>query len=155
MTILGYLASIESDKCTFKASPSFAWLRGGRLTKYSLSFSNTWSRSSFQAYDFCNTLKNGKHLSDKPIEEAICPVSFCTSFMLRGGNMSIMACIFSELAFIPLSKTMKARNLPDSTPRAHFIGFNFILYRHKMVKASRRSSKWCSGSLLLMSKSSM
>jgi len=31
---------------------------------------------------------------------------------------------------------MKPRNFPDATPKAHLLGFNFILYRLSVSKVS-------------------
>lgn len=46
--------------------------------------------------------------------------------MFWGGFISMIALIFSMLASIPLSNTMKPRNLPKSTSKAHLVRFNCI-----------------------------
>ena len=42
--------------------------------------------------------------------------------------MSSIAWILSRFALIPLCETIKPRNFPDDTPKAHLLGFNFMLY---------------------------
>ena len=56
------------------------------------------------------------------------PVSDWTSLIFYGGFISNIAWILLELASIPLCETIKPRNFPDDTPKAHLLGFNFMLY---------------------------
>ena len=41
--------------------------------------------------------------------------------------MSSTVFILSEFAFIPRLLTMKPKNFPAETPKAHLVGFNFML----------------------------
>ena len=56
------------------------------------------------------------------------PVSDWTSLIFYGGFISNIAWILLGLASIPLCETIKPRNFPDDTPKAHLLGFNFMLY---------------------------
>ena len=47
-----------------------------------------------------------------------------------------IAWILSGFASIPLCETIKPRNFPDVTLKAHLPGFNFILYRLSVSKVS-------------------
>ena len=49
------------------------------------------------------------------------------SLMFDGGNISSMAFILFRFASIPQLLTMKPKNFPAETPKAHLAGFNFIL----------------------------
>ena len=49
------------------------------------------------------------------------------SLMFKGGNMSSTAFILSRFASIPRLLTIKPKNFPAETPKAHLAGFNFIL----------------------------
>ena len=62
-----------------------------------------------------------------------------------------MARTFSKFAFISLWDTMNPRNFPETTPKMHLLGFNFIWYCLSVVNVSLRSSRWAGSSLLLMS----
>ena len=55
------------------------------------------------------------------------PVRRCTSFIPEGDGMSSTAFILSGLASIPRWFTMKPRNFPVDTPKAHLAGFSFML----------------------------
>ena len=48
------------------------------------------------------------------------------SLMFEGGSMSSMAFILSGLASIPRLLTIKPKNFPAETSKAHLAGFNFI-----------------------------
>ena len=37
---------------------------------------------------------------------------------------------------------MNPKNFPEATAKTHFVGFNFILYLHSVLKVSLRLSKW-------------
>ena len=41
--------------------------------------------------------------------------------------MSSTTFILSGFAFIPRLLTMKSKNFPTETPKAHLVGFNFML----------------------------
>ena len=51
-------------------------------------------------------------------------------------GMSSTTFILSGFASIPLLLTMKPRNFPAETPKAHLAGFSFILYSLKIWNAS-------------------
>ena len=59
---------------------------------------------------------------------AIRPVSCCTSFTDVGLRMAIIATHLSGFASIPLLVSKKPKNLPVSTPKTHFSGFNLRRY---------------------------
>ena len=48
--------------------------------------------------------------------------------MFDGGGMSRTAFILSGFAYIPRLLTIKPKNFPVETLKAHLAGFNFILY---------------------------
>lgn len=50
------------------------------------------------------------------------PVKHRTSFGLVGDYMSIKACIFLGLASMAIWVTMRPKNLPLLTPKAHLVG---------------------------------
>jgi hypothetical protein len=56
---------------------------------------------------------------------AIYPVSFCTSMIVAGASMSVMAVIFTGLASIPRLLTMNLSKFPNGTPNMHFVGLSF------------------------------
>ena len=58
--------------------------------------------------------------------------------MPDGDGMSSTAFILSGFASIPRLLTMKPRNFPAETPKAHLVGFNFILYSLKIWNTSDR-----------------
>ena len=58
--------------------------------------------------------------------------------MLDGDGMSSTAFILSGFASIPRWLTMKPRNFPADTPKAHLTGFNFMLYFRRIWNASDR-----------------
>jgi hypothetical protein len=66
-----------------------------------------------------------------------------------------MALTFSGLASIPHQETMKLRNFPEATPKAHFEGLNFISYRFSVLKASKKSIMWSLPCIVLTSISLM
>lgn len=65
----------------------------------------------------------------------ILPFSLCTFLIVFEGCMSRIALIFSRLALIPLSDTMKPKNFPALTPNVHFSGLSFNLTRSRMSNA--------------------
>jgi hypothetical protein len=104
-----------------------------------------------------STLKKGRHLSvnreTKRLSAAILLVSPCVSLIFLGGCISKMALILSGLALIPLYETIKPRNLPEETPKAHLLGFSFIWYLRSVLNVSSKSFRWSSSSLDLISMS--
>jgi hypothetical protein len=67
---------------------------------------------------------------------AIHPVSFCTSLIVAGASMSVMAMIFSGLASIPRLLMMNLSNFPDGTPNTHFVGLSFHRNFRKLLNVS-------------------
>ena len=49
------------------------------------------------------------------------------SLMFDEGSISSMSFILSGFASIPQLLTIKPKNFPTKTPKAHLDGFNFIL----------------------------
>ena len=58
--------------------------------------------------------------------------------MPEGDDMSSTTFILSGFASIPRLLTMKPRNFPADTPKAHLAGFSFMLYFLKIWNASDR-----------------
>ena len=58
--------------------------------------------------------------------------------MFDGGGMSNTAFILSGFAYIPRLLTIKPKNFPVETPKAHLAGFNFISYFFRIWNASAR-----------------
>ena len=58
--------------------------------------------------------------------------------MLDGDNMLSTAFIFSGFSSIPQFLTIKPKNFPVETPKAHLAGFNFMLYSFMIWNASTR-----------------
>jgi hypothetical protein len=56
---------------------------------------------------------------------AIHPVSFCTSLIMAGASISVMAMIFTGLASIPRLLTINPSNFLDGTPKTHLVGLSF------------------------------
>jgi hypothetical protein len=87
--------------------------------------------SLLQVNAFFKILKKGRNLSvdqeRNQFRAAIFPVSCYNCLIVLGGYISKTAFTFSGFASIPLCDTMKPKNLPEETPKAHLDGFNFIL----------------------------
>ena len=66
------------------------------------------------------------------------PVNCCTSFLKLEADESRIALSCAGFASIPLCVTMKPKNRPALTPKAHFKGLNFIPYALRRSKASYR-----------------
>ena len=128
------------------------------MTRYVFKSWKALWHSSVHSNAFFRTLKNGKHLSvaleTNLLRAATRPVRDCTSLIFCGGFISRIALIFSGLASIPLCETMNPRNFPEATPKAHLLGFNFILYRLSVLKVSCKSSKCLPSSKLFTNISS-
>ena len=58
--------------------------------------------------------------------------------MPEGDGMSSTTFILSGFASIPRWLTMKPRNFPTDTPKAHLAGFSFMLYFLRIWNASDR-----------------
>ena len=49
------------------------------------------------------------------------------SLMFEGGSISSTTFFLSRFASIPRLLIVKPKNFPAETPKAHLVGFNFIL----------------------------
>ena len=58
--------------------------------------------------------------------------------MFDGGGMSSTAFILSGFALIPQLLTIKPKNFPIETLKAHLAGLNFMLYSLRIWNASDR-----------------
>ena len=58
--------------------------------------------------------------------------------MFDGDGMSSTAFILSGFASIPRFLTIKPKNFPTETPKAHLAGFNFMFYFFRIWNASAR-----------------
>jgi hypothetical protein len=85
---------------------------------------------------------------------ALHPVSFCTSLIVAGASMSVMAVIFLGLASIPRFLMMNPSNFPDGTPNMHFVGLSFHQNFRKLLNVSSNSAIRSSRFLVLMTTSS-
>ena len=56
--------------------------------------------------------------------------------MLDGEGMSRTTFILSGFASIPRLLTIKPKNFPAETSKAHLVGFNFMLYSFRIRNAS-------------------
>ena len=72
---------------------------------------------------------------------ATLPVRDCTSLVVLGEDILRIALTFSGFASIPLYETINPRNFPEETLKAHFDGFNFMLYYLSVLNVSLRSSR--------------
>ena len=106
---------------------------------------NAASHSFVQVKAYFKVLKKGRHLSvvleTKLLRAATLLVRDCTSFIVFGEDISIMALTFSGFASIPLCDIMKLRNFPKESPKAHLAGFSFMLYCLSVLNVSLRSSR--------------
>ena len=76
--------------------------------------------------------------------EARRPINFCTSFLVEGGRILLMASIFTGFASMPLSVIMHPRSFPLLTPKTHFYGFSLSPCLRRLAKVSRRFAIWSS-----------
>ena len=58
--------------------------------------------------------------------------------MLDGDDMLSTAFILSGFASIPRLLTIKPKNFSAETPKAHFFGFNYMLYSFRIKNALTR-----------------
>ena len=70
------------------------------------------------------------------------PVSCYTPFLELGAGDSKIALSWAGFASIPLCVTMKPKNRPALTPKAHFKGLSFMSYALRRSKASCRCVVW-------------
>jgi hypothetical protein len=78
---------------------------------------------------------------------AIQPVSFCTSLIVAGAPILVMAEIFT-------GGTMNPSNFPDGAPKTYLVGLSFHRNLHKLLNVSSKSAIRPSGFLVLMTTSS-
>jgi hypothetical protein len=72
------------------------------------------------------------------LKAAIHPINFCTSWMLSGGFILVIANT-SMLGSIPHQETIYPSRFPEGTPSVHFLGFSFIFNFLKLSNVSARS----------------
>jgi hypothetical protein len=68
------------------------------------------------------------------------PVSFCTSLIVAGASIAVMAVIFTGLASIPHLLMMKPSNFPDGTPKTHLVGLSFHQNLRRLLNVSSKSA---------------
>ena len=120
-------------------------LNSRAVVRYAFRSSKDLWQSSVHSNAFLRILKNGKHLSmaleTNLLRAATHPMSDWTSLIFCGGFISSITWILLRLALISLCETIKPRNFPDDTPKAHLLGFNFMLYYRNVSNVSCRSSR--------------
>ena len=115
-------------------SPASGLIRIRGSVRYCLISMNARSHSSFHKVRlaFLRVAKKGLKWSMnweiKPPRVANRPVSYWIPFLEMGADDCKMALSCVGLASIPLWVTIKPRNRPTLTPKAHFKGFSFIPY---------------------------
>jgi hypothetical protein len=75
----------------------------------------------------------------KLLRAAIYLINFCTSWILLGGTIFVIADTFSGLGLIPRWETIYLSNFLEGTLNMHFLGFNFVLNFLRLSKVSVRS----------------
>jgi hypothetical protein len=85
---------------------------------------------------------------------AIHPVSFCTSLIVVGASISVMAMIFKGLTSIPRLLIINPSNFSDGTPKTHLVGLSFHQNLRQLLNVSSKSAIRSSGFLVLMTMSS-
>jgi hypothetical protein len=85
---------------------------------------------------------------------AIHPVSFCTSLIVAGASMPVMAMSFTGLASIPRSLMINPSNFPYGTPKTHLVGLSFHQNLRRLPNISSKSAIRLLGFLVLMTTSS-
>ena len=115
-------------------SPASGLIRIGGPVRYCLIFVNARPHSSFHSARLAplRVAKKGfQRFVNREIKHpraANRPVSCWIPFLELGGGDYKMALSCAGLASIPLWVTIKPRNRPDLTPKAHFEGFSFMPY---------------------------
>ena len=121
----------DTAKYRVRSSPSAGLTRMGGELRYVFNAENASSHFVSHWKAFFKIWKKGWHLSfaldTNRLKAAILHVRRCTSFIPDGDGMSSTAFILSGFASIPLWLTMKPRNFPADTPKAHLAGFSFML----------------------------
>lgn len=74
-------------------------------------------------------------------------VRLCTSLIVRGDFISVIALICSGLALIPRWLTINPMNFSEHTLNAHIFGLSFIMYLLSNSKVSSKCSMCSIGSL--------
>ena len=121
-------------------SPASGLTRIGGSVRYCLIAKNALSHSSFHSARLTplRVVKKGLNRSvNREIKRpraANRSVSCWIPFLELGADACKMALSCAGLASIPLCVTMKPRNHPALTPKAHFRGFSFIPYFLRMSK---------------------
>ena len=145
-------------KYKYNSSPNMDRLSKGVVVRYVFRSWKAFWHLSVHSNVFLRILKNGKHLSialeTNLLRAATRLVRDWTSLIFRGGFMSSIAWVLSGFALIPLWETINPRNFPDNTPKAHLLGFNFMLYYLSVSNVSCRSSRCFPSSRLFTSMSS-
>ena len=138
-------AVCDTTKYKNRSSPIFEGLRRGVVIKYCFRLSKAIVYSFVHSNFFLRSLGNGKHLSvDREtnlLKVAVHPLRCWTSFTFVGGDISIVAFIFSGFTSMPFCDTIKPRNFPNGTVKMHFDGFNFMFYFQRVSKVSSRFVK--------------
>ena len=124
-----------------------------------LRFWKTCSHSSFQENftDFLSTRMMGwvcsASLGRNQEMTVKRPIRRCTSLILLGRRISMMALHFSGFALMPHCVSMKPKNLPRSTPKMHFSGLSLRLYYRNTENTVDKSCAccWWLGDLTTMS----
>ena len=115
-------------------SPVSGLTRIGGSVRYCLIAMNAQSHSSFHSARLAllRVAKKGfKRSVNREIKRPRAtswPVSCWIPFLELGAGDCKMALSYVELASIPLWVTIKPRNRPALTPKAHFKGFSFMSY---------------------------
>ena len=115
-------------------SPASGHIRIGGSIRYCLISMNARLHSSFHSSWLAplRVAKKGfKRSVNREIKRpraASRPVSCWIPFLELGAGDCKMALSYAELASIPLWVTIKPRNRPALTPKAHFKGFSFMPY---------------------------
>ena len=115
-------------------SPASGITRIGGSVRYCLISTNARSHSSFHSVRLAplRVVKKGVKWSMnreiKRLRAANRPVSCWIPFFELGAGDCKMVVSCAGLASIPLWVTIKPRNRPALTPKAHFKGFSFIPY---------------------------
>jgi hypothetical protein len=90
----------------------------------------------------------------KRLRAARHPMTLCTPFKSLIGPMLVMAAIFSGLASMPRSETMKPRSMPQGTPKTHFSGLSFMPFALRHLNVVSRSERRSEAFLVLTTMSS-
>jgi hypothetical protein len=69
------------------------------------------------------------------------PVSFCTSFLLYGGCIWVIALILSGFASMPFVDTKHLGTFPLVTPNTHLSRFSLSSASHMFAKVSAKSKR--------------